>query len=116
MIDVGRALRARAEELGLSDTEVARRSGLDVGRYGNYVRGTREPDFRTFLRICRVLLTTPNAILGIEELSPQEHARALAALNAMDEDRRNLAFEILETMANYQVQDGEHKEANLPES
>lgn len=100
-------MRAQAEELGLSDTEVARRSGLDVGRYGNYVRGTREPDFRTFLRICRVLLTTPNAVLGVEEPSPHEHARALAALNALDEDRRSLAVEILETMANHQARSSE---------
>ncbi|MGY0790860.1 helix-turn-helix domain-containing protein [Azospirillum argentinense] len=112
MINVGRALRARAEELGLSDTEVARRSGLDVGRYGNYVRGTREPDFRTFLRICRVLLTTPNTLLGIEEPTPQEHARALAALASLDETQRVLAVKILETMANHQIE-GEKNESDF---
>ena len=107
MQEFGQALRRRAGELGLSDAEVARRLGLDIGRYGNYVRGTREPDFRTFLRICRVLLTTPNALLGVEDLTPQEHVRALAALNAMDDDRRSLAFEILETMANHPMPRGE---------
>jgi len=103
MIEVGRALRARAEQLGLSDTEVARRSGLDVGRYGNYVRGSREPDFRTFRRICRVLMTTPNALLGVEELPETEQAEALAAFSALDEDGRRLALKILRAMAEHQV-------------
>jgi len=107
MLEFGQALRRRAGEIGLSDAEVARRAGLDVGRYGNYVRGSREPDFRTFLRICRVLLTTPNALLGVEELESKEHTRALAALNAMDDDRRSLAFKILEAMAAHQAERAE---------
>ncbi|WP_247896466.1 helix-turn-helix domain-containing protein [Azospirillum argentinense] len=103
MIEVGRALRARAEELGLSDTEVARRSGLDVGRYGNYVRGAREPDFQTFLRICRVLLTTPNAILGVEEPPKMEQDEVLAAFAALDADGRTLALKLIRAMVEHQV-------------
>lgn len=103
MKEFGQALRRRAGEIGLSDAEVARRVGLDAGRYGNYVRGTREPDFRTFEKICRVLLTTPNALLGFDEDAPADHSRAMAALNALDENQRRLAVEILETMVRYQV-------------
>jgi transcriptional regulator with XRE-family HTH domain len=57
------ALRERAEELGLSGAEVARRSGLTVSRYGNYVAGVREPDLATLSRIARVLESTPNDLL-----------------------------------------------------
>lgn len=67
MNGVGERLRVRARALGLSDTEVARRLGLSQSRYANYVTGVREPDFATFLRICEVLQTTPNRMLGVAE-------------------------------------------------
>lgn len=56
-------LRERARQLELSDAEVARRASLAERRYGHYVRGTREPDFATLMRICAVLDLTPNDLL-----------------------------------------------------
>jgi len=56
-------LRERARQLELSDAEVARRAGLAERRYGHYVRGVREPDFATLLRICSVLDVTPDDLL-----------------------------------------------------
>ena len=64
MEGLGEKLRARARELGLSDTEVARRLDISQSRYANYVVDKREPDFGTFIRICRVLGTTPDILLG----------------------------------------------------
>ncbi|WP_316187718.1 MULTISPECIES: helix-turn-helix transcriptional regulator [unclassified Bradyrhizobium] len=64
---LGQKLRSRAKELGFSNAEVARRAGLSERRYGFYVTGDREPDLSTLLRICKVLTTTPNALLGISE-------------------------------------------------
>jgi transcriptional regulator with XRE-family HTH domain len=69
MQGLGERLRQRARELGLSDTEVARRLGLSQARYANYVSDKREPDFRTFLDICRILATTPDHLFGFEELA-----------------------------------------------
>ena len=40
----GERLRARAKELGLTDSEVARRTGLTQRRNSNYVNETVEPD------------------------------------------------------------------------
>ncbi len=104
---LGQALRRRAEEIGLTDSEVARRVGLEAGRYGNYVRGTREPDFATFKRICRVLMTTPNVLLEFEESFHTKHPRANAALDLLDEDGRDLAVGILETMVEHRRRRGE---------
>jgi transcriptional regulator with XRE-family HTH domain len=56
-------LRERARQLELKDAEVARRAGLSERRYGHYVRGLREPDFATLMRICAVLDLTPNDLL-----------------------------------------------------
>jgi transcriptional regulator with XRE-family HTH domain len=64
---LGQKLRSRAKELGFSNAEVARRAGLSERRYGFYVTGDREPDLSTLLRICKVLATTPNILLGISE-------------------------------------------------
>lgn len=58
-------LRNRAEQLGISNAEVARRAGLSERRYGNYVSGRREPDLATLVRIAQVLETTPNDLLGV---------------------------------------------------
>lgn len=57
-------LKERARDLGLSDAEVARRAGLSEPRYGHYVAGTRRPDYGTLLRLCDVLGTSPNELLG----------------------------------------------------
>jgi transcriptional regulator with XRE-family HTH domain len=68
MVRIGEKLRQRARALGFSDAEVARRLDLSPSRYGHYVKDTREPDFLTLERICRVLDTTPNYLFGFEGL------------------------------------------------
>ncbi|NPU11980.1 helix-turn-helix transcriptional regulator [Bradyrhizobium sp. 83002] len=73
---LGQKLRSRAKDLGLSNAEVARRAGLSERRYGFYVTGDREPDLSTLLRICKVLATTPNALLGISEEGREGSNRA----------------------------------------
>ncbi|WP_312890263.1 helix-turn-helix domain-containing protein [Rhizobium laguerreae] len=41
---LSKRLRERAEQLGISNAEAARRVGLDERRYAHYVAGRREPD------------------------------------------------------------------------
>jgi transcriptional regulator with XRE-family HTH domain len=64
---LGEQLRRRARELDLTNAEVARRAGLSPRRYGNYVTGDREPDLQTLVRICKVLMTTPDQLLGFDD-------------------------------------------------
>lgn len=64
----GKRLKARAKELNLADTEVARRAGLGDSRYGNYVADAREPDLATLLRIADALEATPDHLLGVSKL------------------------------------------------
>ena len=59
MEGVGKILRRRAREDGWSDAEVARRVGIQPRRYSNYVNDVREPDFETFVKICRTLGLEP---------------------------------------------------------
>jgi transcriptional regulator with XRE-family HTH domain len=76
-------LRERARQVHLSDAEVAHRAGLAERRYGHYVRGAREPDYATLLRICGVLDVTPNDLLMAERSPrPSAHDRWLSRLIA----------------------------------
>jgi transcriptional regulator with XRE-family HTH domain len=77
-------LRERARQLELSDAEVARRAGLAERRYGHYVRGTRQPDFKTLIRICAALDATPNDLLlgDVSLIRSSAHERWISRLNA----------------------------------
>jgi len=90
MTGIGAKLRDRAQELGLSDAEVARRADLHPRRYSNYVNEEREPDFQTLLRICAVLQTTPDALFGLGDggtppvLAARGPAEGMALLREID--------------------------------
>ena len=105
MREVGERLRARAQELGLSDAEVARRLGLAQSRYSNYVNGTREPDFGTFVRICIELNVTPNSILGFGTLEAEHLVGTRASIDALltsfEQDRLELALKLLSALASH---------------
>lgn len=109
MEEVGVRLRARARALGLSDAEVARRAGLGLSRYANYVSGVREPDFATFLRICQALQTTPSAVLGVGDgdvVMPDANSlrrRIGAAVETMDVLTLQVAAEVVEALARRSV-------------
>lgn len=101
-----RRLRERAQELELSDAEVARRAGLAERRYGHYVRGTREPDFDTLIRICAVLDVTPNDLLTIDGMPPsdeQNHwlSRLMATARQLETDDLKLAVRQVEVLAEH---------------
>src|SRR5438046_1650197 len=96
-------LRERAGQLHLSDAEVARRAGLSERRYGHYVRGAREPDFATLMRICSVLDLTPNDLLLPNLASRQSvHERWLSRLIAagrmLDPEDLKLAVRQIDTL------------------
>jgi transcriptional regulator with XRE-family HTH domain len=99
----GERLKARARELGISDTEVARRLGLTQRRYSGYVNESREPNFSDLLRICAVLCVTPDHVLGVRPLEASEDAQlsALTALRSMPPDIQALALAALEGMAEH---------------
>ena len=109
----GGMMKARARALGLSDAAVARALGMAQRRYSAYVNETREPDFGTFIRICRVLRTTPDQMLGFtpqDDAQPGDGAaaRAAAALAAMAGHDLERAASVLEALAQHSA--GHHAE------
>lgn len=96
-------LRKRAEQLGISHAEVARRAGLSETRYGNYVSGRREPDLATLVRIASVLATTPSELLTDDSLASTSddlaRQRAIAALAALPHDDLERVAIMVEALA-----------------
>lgn len=90
-------LRRRAEVLGLSNAEVARRAGLTERRYGNYVVGRREPDLTTLVRIAQTLSMTVDELLSdnsIEGAKNPLRERLLVAANDLpDTDLEGLVVQ-----------------------
>ena len=100
----GERLKDRAREMGLSDAAVARLVGLNQRRYSAYVNETRAPDFRTLAAICRVLRTSPDAVLGFAPHAPLGtmdglEARVRSVLTGMKAAEREKALVVLEAMA-----------------
>ena len=104
MDEFGSRLRARAQELGLTDTEVARRLGLGQARYQHYVAGRRRPDFGTLVRICEVLGTTPSILLGFDQAPKLGGERAKlverigVTITAMSDSQLRTAARILDAL------------------
>lgn len=69
-------LRQRAAQLGISNAEAARRSGLSERRYAHYVSGVREPDLSTLVRIAQTLGTTPDVLLGVCDIPKRDDQQA----------------------------------------
>ena len=104
----GERLKERARALGLSDAAVARALGLTQRRYSSYANETRTPDYDTLARICRVLETSPDAVLGFDEPpSPTARdglrARMAAAAAALDGRDLERAVVLMEALAAFTV-------------
>ena len=97
-------LKKRAEELGISNAEVARRAGLSERRYGNYVSGRREPDLATLTTIARVLESSPDKLLSFDgESSPRNltipKQRIRSATNALSDEEAELIAVMVEAVS-----------------
>ena len=107
----GERIKARARELGLSDAAVARALDLPQRRYSAYANESREPDFATLLRICWILKTTPNAILGVDShavlaVEDADVARMEATVRGLGEADRTRALAVLEVLAAHPTAEG----------
>lgn len=100
-------LRKRAEALGISNAEAARRAGLSERRYGNYVSGRREPDLATLVRIASVLATTPNDLLSeaVEQSSATQliRERIIAAVTALGKADLERVAVMVEALAKHRA-------------
>ncbi|NVJ10503.1 helix-turn-helix transcriptional regulator [Myxococcus sp. AM001] len=78
---LGEALRAARLRAGLQQTEVARLIDISRNAYSRLERGEMLPSVQTLFRLCTVISTTPNELLGFPSaLPPGTSATAKDAL------------------------------------
>lgn len=66
LCDMFRAnLKTRRVELGLSQSEIARRIGVDPGYISDLERGKRNPNLQRLAPLAVALDTTPSALLSV---------------------------------------------------
>lgn len=95
----------------MTDAEVARRAGLSERRYGHYITGRNEPNLRTLVKLCKVLETTPDNLLGFNDESDEQsrkesdevRARLRAAGNVLEGENLIIATKILDTLVEHQT-------------
>lgn len=94
MKGMGERLRARAREMGWSDSEVARRVGVAQTRYSTYVTDRHEPDLATLVRICAILETSPAYLLGVTETAEGSSVALRARISALAEALDGASLEV----------------------
>ncbi len=63
-------------EAGLTQEEVAERSGLNVKQINALVRGQANPTYENILKVCRGLGVSPGSLMGlVDELREQRPRR-----------------------------------------
>jgi transcriptional regulator with XRE-family HTH domain len=120
MLSFASRLRQKAEDLRLSNAEVARLAGLSERRYAHYVNGRRQPDFATLVRIAEVLGTSPNWLLGWEKIPATRRSdaevfrdRLQAALAAMATGHLEIMLVLAEALLSMERRDQESRSQNL---
>ena len=63
MCDLGKNLRAAREKLGLSQIEVAQRSGVEQGEVSRIERGIRDPQISTLRKLAAAVEMPPGRLL-----------------------------------------------------
>lgn len=97
-------LKARAEQLGISNAQAARLCGLDERRYANYANNEREPDLATLAKIARTLQVSTDYLLGLSETEPTSDKRRLldrlaVAAASLTEDQLQMIVTQVEALA-----------------
>lgn len=76
-LEFGERLRNTRERQKLTQTELARKSGLTPAAISQLEAGLREPNFSTIVSLASALGTTPNDLMGIEEGAGDPSIRGL---------------------------------------
>ena len=106
MTQFAKNLRARADALGLSHAAIAERAGVTPRAFSHYVTAQREPGLDTLVRISKTVGSTPNELLGIDEIKdaggdPKAHfiVRIGSACGALNAEELQLVDAVVQAMA-----------------
>ncbi|MEM6955836.1 MAG: helix-turn-helix transcriptional regulator [Myxococcota bacterium] len=96
-------MRARRKRLGLTQSEVAERSEVSVELVSRIERGRCAPSLATLLRLCRVLDTTPNDVLGfnVPAAKDAQMAKMVDVFRVLPRPRQRELTRIAEALVRY---------------
>lgn len=100
--EIGQAVKAARERLGLSQTALASELGVDQDTIKKVESGLRVKQWLWLAKVAKVLDAPPNELLGFPVASPRSLGMALqpilAAYGANPEDADNIARILLEAV------------------
>ena len=105
-----REVRRRAAALGITQAEIARRSGVSIRAFSHYLSERSEPNLATLVRIAEVLRCTPNDLLGMNQAAGLEgesaeiRGRIAASCQRLDVRSLWLALMLVEAVETWQKQ------------
>lgn len=81
MVGLGEKIRAEREELGFTQSEMAKAIPMNQSNYSKIERDIQEPSIEQFKRICEILKLDANYLLDIEAGDmPQNDKELLKAI------------------------------------
>jgi transcriptional regulator with XRE-family HTH domain len=89
------------DRLGLTQAQLAERSGMTPAAISQLEGGQREPSFSTIVKVAAALKTSPNDLMGLGETSPDPSLKALyREITKLDQD----AYEKVSAFARWLAQ------------
>ncbi len=104
--EIGNRLLALRKKMGLTQAEMAERSGISDRTYADIERGTVNMRLETFLQICQALHVTPDELLVDEkETESPRQEELLERLRACPPKERETALRLLSVYLNAGIED-----------
>ena len=98
MKTLGDKIKARIEEMGLSQKDAAQAIGISQQRLGNYAQDTRKPNVIILIKIARALGVSTDWLLGVSDCGPvadiQPVVSRLLELDGMNAEKAQLLGEV----------------------
>lgn len=66
-MNYGKNLKELMKAKNISQAELGEKMGVDQSTISLWANEKREPDYKTLFKLCRILDTTPNELLGWED-------------------------------------------------
>ena len=86
-MEFGERLKIALVTSGMSQKELADKMGMTQGAISRYFNGEREPDIANLIKLCNILHTSSDFLLGIDEsyakMSAESYSSAIKTIKKL---------------------------------
>ena len=79
---IGDKMREVLKNKKISQTKASEMMGIEQARFNHWILNKRKPDYEQIAQFCKTFGTTPNYLMGFDEISEQDKA-LLAAVKSL---------------------------------